>query len=151
MSFKFSFGKPPDDPRLVEMLKRGESPPDLPAGTEIETNTDRFKLELEDGKLRLGSNDLAHEVSLAPKDPGPVDLQHAEMWERLERVADGSGAYPDTARWQARLNMAVWAITITLPLGALGLTLANGESLETVVFVTFFAALIAAMLRSSIR
>ena len=151
VSFNFSFGKPPDDPRFVEMLKRGESPTALPAGSEIETNTERFKLEIEGGKLRFGGNDLEHEVSLTPKDPEPVDLQKAEMWERLERIADGSGAYPDTARWQARLNIVVWVFAIALPLGALVLTEANSESLETVAFVTFFATLIAAMLRSSIR
>ena len=151
MSFNFSFGKPPDDPRLVEMLKRGESPTDLAPGTEIESNTERFKLELDDGKLRFGGNELEHEVSLTPKAPEPVDPQYAEMWERLERIADGTGAFPDTVRWRARLNMVVWALVIALPLGALLLTLLSGEPAQTVAVVTFFATLIAAMLRSSIH
>ena len=73
------------------------------------------------------------------------------MWERLERIADGTGAFPDTVRWRARLNMVVWALVIALPLGALILTTLSGEPQQTVVVVTFFATLIAAMLRSSIH
>ena len=39
----------------------------------------------------------------------------------------------------------------TLPLGALILTTLSGEPQQTVVVVTFFASLMAAMLRSSIH
>lgn len=143
---------PADDPRVQELLELARAaPPDLPDGAHVTTNTETFTLDVADGKLRIGHGEPRHATDVEPKSEDPAKAREAEMWDRLELIAKGKGAYPDTARWHARLSMFVWMIAIALPLATLILTIAAGESQETIVFMTFGAAVIAAMLRGSIR
>ena len=148
-----------DDPRmkefqrLMELSKRDERPD----GVDVKTNTERFTLEFKDGKLQIGRGAAGapptyeNPADNADNGANPEAAREAEMWDRLHRIAEGKGAFPDTARWHAWLSMFVWAVTIALPVAALILALATGQTQETVFFMTFGALIVAAMFRSSIR
>jgi hypothetical protein len=149
-SFGFSFGKKPEDGELRGLLDNAAEGVDLAEGVEVETDSETFKFEFADGRARFsrGEPTPESESEVQEEEAESADREH---WERLERIAAGTGAFPDTARWYARLNLVVWLIVIALPIAAFTLTLVTGEDAQTVVVATFAAAFIGAMLRSSIR
>jgi hypothetical protein len=165
-SFNISFGRkarafdratgeplPLDDPHVRELLERARAEAETsPDGTGMATNTESFSIDLADGQLRVGDGPSYEDGSghSAPVDD-PDKAREREAWDRLRLIAEGKGAYPDTQRLHAQLSLVVWVIVIALPLATLLLTLAAGESRETVVFFTFGAAAIGAMLRGTIR
>jgi hypothetical protein len=130
----------PDSRTFSFHLSLGKRPP-------VDAHGETFSAEFVDGKLRLGKG----EPDDAPQGEKTADPRATEAWERLERIAEGRGAYPDTARWHGWLNIVVWVIAIALPVAALVWTIIRGESPETVFFMTFAAALVAAMFRASVR
>jgi hypothetical protein len=149
-----------DDPAVRELLERARADAATsPDGTGVASNTETFTIDLSDGKLRVnrgaGAGDApSYEDPQAGEQRAAGDgaaSREEEMWDRLHLIAEGKGAYPDTQRWHRRLSMATWIIAIGLPLAVLILTLATGQSLEGVVFMTFGAAIVAAMFRGSIR
>jgi hypothetical protein len=143
---------PADDPRVQELaeLARTEHPT-LPDGTRMTVDSETFRLDFADGELRFGRGQPQQAASGEPPVEDPAAAREVEMWERLARIAEGKGAYPDTARWHARLSMLTWVIAIALPLAVLIGTIASGQSQETIFFMTFGATIVAAMFRSSIR
>ena len=146
-----------DDPRVRELLKRaGADAAKSPDGIGMASNTETFNIDLREGLQRLGdlvgaSPGYEDASAHAGQAEDPERAREREMWDRLHLIAEGKGAYPDTRRWHARLSAFVWVIAIALPVAALILALATGQDQQTVVVMTFGAAILAAMFRGSIR
>jgi hypothetical protein len=139
--------------QVQELIERASADAaQSPDGTGVATNTRSFKIEFAAGKLRVGEGGLVpyEDPPPAPSED-PKEAREREMWDRLHLIAEGKGAYPDTQRWHRWLSMGTWVIAIALPLAALILAIATGQDAQTVVVMTFGAAIVAAMFRGSIR
>ena len=145
------------DPRVQELLKRAQAEAaQSPDGIGMASDSQAFSIDLGEGLQRLGDvfGTPPRYEDASPHAGPEADSKQArerEMWDRLHLIAQGKGAYPDTQRWHQWLSTVIWVITIALPLAALILTLATRQTAETVFFVTFGAAIVAAMFRSSVR
>jgi hypothetical protein len=156
-AFRFSFGRAPqpDDPALQELLEQARADAaKSPDGTGIATDSRSFRIELGSGKARVervGHDAPSYDDPSGHVAEDPKTQREREMWERLHLIAQGKGAYPDTQRWHRRLSLITSIIAIAIPVSALILMLATGQTLETVAYVTIAATIVAMMFRGSIR
>lgn len=146
--FNVSFGrKPPiDDETYQRLLERATKDADSSADSTGSASEGRgFSLEFSDGRLRFGDSDPT--LQREDRAPTPEEAREAEAWDRLAHI--GTGAYPDTARLHRLLRRVVTVLALSVPVALCVLTIATGQSLETVVFATLFGLVVGFMFMAS--
>lgn len=148
-SFNISFGrKPPVDSETYQrLLERATKDAELsPDGTGSASDTYKFKIDFSNGELRVQDSDRVPPAEEVP--PMQEETAEAEMWDRIAHI--GTGAYPDTARVHRALKKVVTVLGMSIPVAVCILTIATGQSQETIFFMTLFGLIVGVMIISTI-